>query len=134
MQKCTKQGMITAAANSYDTFLFCGDIGVQQINLVEKLSIHANPNLQVQKQWELIPETNLITLPALSYHLSIPSNSNQIIIFGGRDNDDANVYLYHARTDSCQSFKVHGAFNLFNIYTGNYPIAQYGHNKVVALV
>ena len=44
------------------------------------------------------------------------------------------MLLYDIRTDSCKRFKVNGAFKFTNYFAGNYPIAQCGHNKVVALV
>ena len=48
-------------------YVFCGRINQNDgINSVEKLSIDADPNLQVSKQWEMIPEANLRALPALS--------------------------------------------------------------------
>ena len=60
-------------------------------NSVEKLSIAADPNLQVSKQWEMIPEANLRALPALYRLMSIPLNENEIVILGGSVNHELNV-------------------------------------------
>ena len=66
-------------------------------------------------------------------HFSIPLNANEIIILGGHLNEKP-VHLYDGRTDSCKSVNAHGAFTFINSNSGNYPIAQCGLNKVVALV
>ena len=68
-------------------YVFCGDnerktskIG----NSVERLAIEADPNLQGQKKWTLIPSKNLTALPKkLSSHFSVALNADEILIFGG---------------------------------------------------
>ena len=72
-------------------------------------------------------------LPALSSHLTIPLNDFNIIVLGGYRYGEGRVQLYDVRSDSCLSVKVQGAFEFYN-WAGSYPIAQCGHNKVVALV
>ena len=65
-------------------YVFCGFYSdLELINSVEKLSIGADQNIQVAKQWELIPKTNLIALTKLYHHLSVALNYFEIIILGG---------------------------------------------------
>ena len=73
-------------------YVFCG-VGINDVNIksVEKLSIEDDPNLQVSKGWELIPEKNLTTLPGLYHHLSVPLNDFEIVILGGHDFAKGNV-------------------------------------------
>ena len=63
---------------------------------VEKLPIADDPNIQAQKQWEVIPD--LTALPDLFKRFSIPLNANEIVILGGYEEK---VFLYDCRTDSC---------------------------------
>ena len=98
--------------------MFCGTSNTKKINSVEKLAIHADPKLQVKKKWEVvIPKTNTRPLPALWGHISIPSNENEIVVFGGVNRRHANlkVHLYDSRTDSKKSVEVHGEFS-FSTY------------------
>ena len=45
-------------------YVFCGVFNRKgKNNSVEKLFIDADPNLQASKQWEMIPENNLVALP-----------------------------------------------------------------------
>ena len=82
--------------------MFCGENSQwQKMNSVEKLSIDADPNLQVSKQWEVIPATKVNALPALCSPLSVALNSNEIIIIGGYEYNKPYVQLYDIRTDSC---------------------------------
>ena len=75
---------------------------------MEKLSIAANPNVQVEMRWELIRGTNLTVLPAIFSHLSAPLNENEILIFGGRNYHESKVHIYDTRTDSVTSVAVEG--------------------------
>lgn len=117
-------------------YVFCGTNSLpRRTNTVEKLSIDADPNLQVLKKWELIPYRNLVDLPQLQSQFSIALNNDEILIFGGFWYREQKVQLFDTRTDSCSSVAVHGAFMFYNNKdTSNYPIAQCSHNKVVALV
>ena len=65
-------------------YVFCGvNSDDERINSVEKLSIDADPNLQISKQWEVIPKANLTALPKLYKHLCVALNDFEIIILGG---------------------------------------------------
>ena len=71
------------------------------MNHVEKLSIDADPNLQVSKQWEVIPAENLEALPNLSRHISAALNDFEIIILGGNGWSEQYFQLYDTRMDTC---------------------------------
>ena len=75
---------------------------------MEKLAIAANPNVQVEMRWELIPGTNLSALPAIFMHLSAPLNENEILIFGGYSYRESKVHIYDTSTDSVTSVAVKG--------------------------
>lgn len=65
-------------------YVFCGMIELgNMVNSVEKLSIEADPNLQVSKGWEQIAEANLTALPGLSMHMSVALNDFEIVMLGG---------------------------------------------------
>ena len=53
------------------------------MNSVEKLAIDADSSQQTYKQWQLIPQ-NLVNLPVLTNHLSVPLNNTEILILGGK--------------------------------------------------
>ena len=105
-------------------YVFCGMISLgNSIHSVEKLSIDSDPNIQVSKRWELIPDASLTALPALYAHMSVPLNDSEIVILGGYGQSKGNVLLYDTITDSCSSIQVQGAFEFYNDLNGNYPIA-----------
>ena len=80
---------------------------------MEKLKIDAEPGLQLEKRWELIPEANLVALPELWLQFSIALNDNEILILGGHGYREPNVQLYDTRTDSCSSVAANGAFAFY---------------------
>lgn len=46
-------------------FVFCGMNSYGLTNSVEKLAIDTDSNLQMSRQWQLIPQSNLVGLPKL---------------------------------------------------------------------
>ena len=116
-------------------YVFCGHVSwSNRINAVEKLAIHADKNHKNSQAWELIPHENLVNLPKLSVPFSVSLNNEEIVILGGRPYSEQKVHIYDTRTDQCSSVAVTGSFFFYNFSRSNYPIAQCGHNKVVALV
>ena len=116
-------------------YVFCGlDNNARNLDSVEKLSINPNSSQQALNHWERIPNLNLVDLPVLREHFSVPLNNQEILILGGYEFSERKVHVYDTRTDQCSSIAVTGAFKFYNIGSANYSIAQYDHNKVVALV
>lgn len=115
-------------------YVFCGYNNDGYINSIEKLEITEDPNLQINKQWELISESNFVHLPKLVMHFTIALNNEEILIFGGLNYEENKVHIFDTKTDKCKSIAVSGKFIFYNVYRGGLSSTQCGHNKVVALV
>ena len=61
-------------------------------------------------------------------------NDDEILILGGHGSTKESVYIFDTRTNLATTEAVSAPFQFYNRTEGNYSIAQYEENKIVALV